>query len=61
MGVSSIAYLIQVRMAQARLMLQERELPVADVASAVGYDDWRHFSTLFRARCGLSPSQLRVP
>jgi AraC-like DNA-binding protein len=51
-GVTPIDHLVQVRLHHAWLMLQDRRLPVAAVAEAVGFRDYRHFSRLFKRRFG---------
>lgn len=59
LGAPPIDYLIRLRLAQASLLLRERNLPVAAVARAVGYEDYHHFTKLFRRRYGVPPSQVR--
>lgn len=45
------------RMAQASRLLREQQLSVAEVAAEVGYADARHFSRVFKAVVGASPSR----
>lgn len=59
LGAAPIDYLIRLRLAQARLLLRDRNLGVAEVARAVGYDDYHHFTKLFRKRYGMPPSSVR--
>lgn len=56
-GASPIAYVIELRLRRARLLLSERAATVAGVARAVGYDEYHHFSKLFHRRFGLWPSE----
>lgn len=58
-GAAPIDYLIRVRLAQAHLLLRDRSLGVAATAQAVGYDDYHHFTKLFRKRYGYPPSTVR--
>ena len=45
------------RVARTRLLLETRdELPVAEVARLVGYDDTFYFSRVFRVPYGMNPS-----
>jgi AraC family transcriptional regulator len=59
MGVSPHQYLINLRIARARLLLVETQLSVIDVGAAVGYDDPSYFARLFRRATGLSPAGYR--
>ncbi|MBK9488534.1 MAG: response regulator [Haliscomenobacter sp.] len=56
-GLSPIQYLQEVRLNEARRLLENRRYnSVAQVASKVGYDDTRSFSRSFRQRFGKLPS-----
>ena len=44
-----MAYVTEVRMAQARALLTETDLPIGQIARAVGYPDPYHFSRRFAA------------
>lgn len=43
----------------AQLLIEQRALPVEDVARLVGYSDAPHFAHAFRRRYGLSPARFR--
>lgn len=43
----------------ARLLIEQRAIPVADVGRLVGYRSASHFALTFRRRYGLSPAQFR--
>lgn len=59
-GDTPINHLIRVRMEKARRLLeQERDISVQDIAQQVGYDDAYHFSKLFKKHFGESPSYYR--
>ncbi len=58
-GVTPLQYIINVRMANARELLLNPALSVADVASLVGYDDPLYFSRLFKKSVGISPKEYR--
>jgi two-component system response regulator YesN len=45
--------------AAAELLLEQRSIPVADVARLVGYRQAPHFARAFRRRYGLSPARFR--
>lgn len=57
-GRSPKQYLMQVRLEQAKTLL-EGTLTVEQVASAVGFKDALYFSKLFRRWAGLSPTEYR--
>lgn len=56
---SPMAYVIDTRLAMARLLLVQTRLPVHAIARRVGYDDPLYFSRLFRRRLGQSPTGYR--
>ena len=45
--------------AAAELLIEQRAIPVRDVARLVGYRHGPHFATAFRRRYGLSPADFR--
>ncbi|WP_414752923.1 helix-turn-helix transcriptional regulator [Anabaena sp. CCY 9910] len=54
-GQSAFQYLHQYRMEQARLLLYEGNMRVADVANTVGYSHLGQFSAAFKRKFGISP------
>lgn len=58
-GLTPVQYLLEVRLAEARHLLETRGCDtVAEVADRVGYSDARSFSRAFRARFGKLPSEV---
>jgi len=43
----------------AQLLIEQRSIPVDDVARLVGYSEAPHFARAFRRRYGLSPARFR--
>jgi AraC family transcriptional regulator, regulatory protein of adaptative response / methylphosphotriester-DNA alkyltransferase methyltransferase len=43
----------------AQLLVEQRSIPVADVARLVGYSQAPHFARAFRRRYGMSPASFR--
>ncbi len=46
------------RLEKAMEMLQDQEVQVNEVASRIGYSNVKYFSTIFKAKYGISPSQV---
>ena len=59
MGMSIQEFLQRIRIEEACKLLRRTELPMAEVAANVGYQDTRHFSKLFRRYQGASPKEYR--
>ncbi|MDO5417951.1 MAG: AraC family transcriptional regulator [Lachnospiraceae bacterium] len=58
-GTSLKRYLTMYRMTQAKKLLLNTDASVSAVAIAVGYDDYRQFSKMFKAFTGVTPVQCR--
>ena len=58
-GLSPGRYLQQVRLEQARELLRDSNLSIAEIAMSVGYQDIGYFSTLFREHMAQSPTAYR--
>lgn len=58
-GTGMLEYQISLRMTRARELLLLGDLPIGEIARAVGYDDALYFSRVFRARHDVSPSNYR--
>lgn len=52
-------YVVALRLEKAKQMLIEQELPVSQVATAVGFTGLSHFSRAFTQRFSASPSHIR--
>lgn len=58
-GCSPATYITNLRIQQARFLLTDTHLPVAQVAEAVGISDSNYFSRLFNRMVGLYPRRYR--
>ena len=58
-GVSPMQWRERERLNRAGELLLNPSLKVAEVATLVGYDDYRHFTKRFKATTGLTPSDYR--
>ena len=60
MQITPMQYLTGIRISVAKDLLTDSTLPIADVASAVGYDNPLYFSRVFKSAEGISPKQYRM-
>ncbi len=58
-GMPPHRYLIAVRIARAKELLESTTLPISAVALAVGYQDQGYFARLFLREVGLTPTGYR--
>lgn len=58
-GMSTMDYIMSVRIDRAKELLKNRRFTVKDVAASVGYSDVLCFSKAFKKRVGTSPSEYR--
>jgi sigma-54 dependent transcriptional regulator, acetoin dehydrogenase operon transcriptional activator AcoR len=58
-GQTPQQYLRRTRIERAKRLLQESDLPLADVAARTGFADQSHFTTVFRAATSLTPRAYR--
>lgn len=58
-GLSPHQYLIKLRVEQAKDLLLNRNLSIADVAQAVGFTDQSHLTNHFKSLLGISPGKYR--
>jgi AraC-like DNA-binding protein len=59
-GVTLVAYLNHVRLANGSRLLRETGMTVADVASAVGFSDQSYFDRRFKRAFGQTPIEFRT-
>ncbi|CAM4239843.1 response regulator [Paenibacillus typhae] len=52
-------YVTSLRLEQAKLLLLNPKLKLAEIAERVGYQDMKHFTQMFRKRTGLTPTEYR--
>ena len=60
LGMSAIEYAKTVRAKQARTILKETDLPLAEMAYKLGYFDQAHFTRSFKSVVGITPGQYRI-
>ena len=59
-GKSVIQFLNEVRILKARLLLEQEDMPVSEVALQVGFDDINYFSRKFKQLTGRTPTEYRA-
>jgi len=58
-GLGYKEYVTSLRLEQAKLLLVNSKLKVAEIAERIGYQDMRHFTQMFRKRFLLTPTEYR--
>lgn len=56
-----VDYLTAVKFYRACYLLKQTDLPIGEIALRLDYKDTGYFSHLFKKRCGMTPSQYRMP
>jgi AraC family transcriptional regulator len=59
LGITPHRFVLEQRVAAARRLLEETQLPLTDVAAATGFSSQSHLCTAMRRQLGLSPGQWR--
>ena len=59
MGVSFVEYLNQVRIEEAKKLLETTDEKSYEISKRVGYSDNKYFSIVFKKYTGMSPAQYR--
>ncbi|MCD8230763.1 MAG: PocR ligand-binding domain-containing protein [Clostridiales bacterium] len=59
LGLSFKEYLTQVRIEEAKRLLDHTEYSLLDIAIAVGFDNQSYFTSVFKKNTGLTPGQYR--
>ncbi len=59
MGITFSEYLSLLRMNRAKELLSGTGLRIYEVAEKSGYEDFRHFSKMFKKHTGMSPAEYR--
>jgi two-component system response regulator YesN len=58
-GISFIEYLNRYRIDRAKELLHEKNIPITEVSSEAGYNDYKYFSNVFKKYAGLTPRDFR--
>lgn len=52
-------YLLEQRLAAARILLEKNDCRIKEISAAVGYSDQRYFSRIFMKKLGVTPTEYR--
>lgn len=58
-GTNFVNYLKEVRIGEAKKLLQESHMKIVEISALVGYEHEKHFTKTFKNITGLTPSQYR--
>lgn len=58
-GQNFLDYVTEIRLSQAKRLLQESHLKVYEVSERVGYQDLQYFGKLFKRQFGMTPKEFR--
>lgn len=58
-GINFIDFLTSVRLENAKILIQESDLSIKEVANRVGYRDPNYFSRVFKKNMGVNPSEYK--
>lgn len=58
-GKNFVNYLKDIRIAEAKRLLETTDEKVVDISRKVGYDNDKHFMKTFKSLCGISPTEYR--
>lgn len=58
-GISPINYLIQVRIKEAKHLLETTDYSIAKIASSIGFSSQSYFSQVFRKETNMTPNEYR--
>jgi AraC-like DNA-binding protein len=59
LGRTPHAHIVRTRLDRAMKLMLETDVPLSEIALAVGFADQAHFSNKFRRACGTTPAQWR--
>lgn len=58
-GMNFVYYLKTIRINEAKKLLEETDKKIIEISNLVGYENEKHFMKIFKAVCGVSPSEFR--
>ena len=58
-GSNFVNYLKEIRIKEAKRLLEETDMRVVEISQSVGYENEKHFMKIFKSVCGVSPTEYR--
>lgn len=58
-GSNFVNFLKEIRIEEAKRLLEETDMKIIDISGRVGYENEKHFMKTFKAACGVSPTEYR--
>ena len=58
-GMTPLQYLLDIRLSNAKKLLETTDYSINEIASIIGYDNALYFSRLFHKHIGMSPKEYR--
>ncbi len=58
-GSNFVNFLKEIRIEEAKRLLEETDMKIIDISGKVGYENEKHFMKTFKAACGVSPTEYR--
>lgn len=58
-GMNFVNYLKEIRMKEAKRLLEETDKKIVEISNAVGYENEKHFMKIFKNTTGVSPTEFR--
>lgn len=58
-GSNFVNYLKEIRIKEAKRLLEETDMRVVEISQAIGYENEKHFMKIFKSVCGVSPTEYR--
>lgn len=58
-GKNFVNFLKDIRVEEAKRLLEETDMKVIDISMSVGYENEKNFMKIFKAACGVSPTEYR--
>lgn len=58
-GSNFVNYLKDIRMREAKKLLEETDLRIVEISQKIGYENEKHFMKTFKSVCGVSPTEYR--
>lgn len=58
-GTKFVNYLKDIRIREAKRLLSDTDMKIAEISQSIGYDNEKNFMKVFKAACGVSPTEYR--